>query len=78
MEQKIANKIMSDLNSLDGYEVKKYLYCGTWVIEINEMEKRKHCILIPARVIEACYKNYKCPTIQNIGNGEEYQRIIIM
>lgn len=78
MKRDLANKIMRDLGGLEGYEVKKHLYCGTWAIEINEQEKRKHCILIPSKVIEACYKNYTCPTIQNVGDGKEYQRIIIM
>ena len=60
------------------YTIKSIYYCGEHIIEIKECDAGKHHIYIHPDIVQLVNKNRLQMTVQNVGDGDDYMRIIII
>lgn len=81
MEENKIDKIIESFEELDLgdiYTIKSTYYCGEPIIEIKECDAGKHHIYIHPDIVQLVNKNRLQMAVQNVGNGEDYMRIIII
>lgn len=81
MEENKIDKIIESFNELDLgdiYTIKSTYYCGEPIIEISECYEEKHYIYLHPDIVRWANNNGLQMAVQNIGNGEDYMRIIII
>lgn len=75
------NKLIESFDELDLagiYTINSIYYCGEHLIEIKECDAMKHYIYLHPDIVEWANENGLQMTVQNIGNGDDYMRIIIL
>lgn len=78
MTKEQANKIVEELYNESAYNVEVHPYCGEFSVQISEKCMYKTSMYINAQIVDAAHKHGCGMTIQTIGGGQEYVRIVLM
>ena len=81
MQNSKVEKLIKSFDELDLrgiYTIKSIYYCGEHIIEIKECDAEKHYIYLHPDIVRWANNNGLQMAVQNIGNGEDYMRIIII
>lgn len=78
MKREQAERIVADLYNESAYNVDVTPYCGEFIVEISEKCLYKTSMFVNKKIVEVV-NNHGCGmTIQTIGGGQEYVRIVLM
>ena len=81
MQKSKIEKLIKSFNELDLggiFEVKSIHYCGKYIMEIKECDAEKHHIYLHPDIVRWANKNRLRLSVQNIGSGGDYMRIVIL